>query len=150
MGLDRMRAAISIAVALIACCFILGLPLSWGNVGSISPNPPTAGQPFDISGIGSGNILVLFSGSGCSGDGTPLTASPLPADEPYTITTSIDSPDQYSVSDTGNCVDFTVIPAATTTTTTVTTPIPEYPYGLPLLAILTILCYAVIKRRIRN
>ncbi len=35
-------------------------------------------------------------------------------------------------------------------TVTAAPPIPEYPLGLPLLAILTILAYTVIRRRTRN
>jgi hypothetical protein len=37
-----------------------------------------------------------------------------------------------------------------TTTTTTAPPIPEYPLGLPLLAILMIIAYGLIKRRTRN
>ena len=40
-------------------------------------------------------------------------------------------------------------PAATTTTTT-GPPIPEYPIGLPILAILMIIGYGLVRRRIRN
>lgn len=42
---------------------------------------------------------------------------------------------------------FTQLP---TTATTTAPPIPEYPIGLPLLAILAIIVYGVVRRRIRN
>jgi hypothetical protein len=46
---------------------------------------------------------------------------------------------------------LTINPAATTTTiTTAPPPIPEYPLGLPLLAIFAVLAYGVIRRRTRN
>ena len=48
---------------------------------------------------------------------------------------------------------FTIIIGATftqlpTTTTTTAAPIPEYPYGLPLLAILLVIGYGLVRRRI--
>jgi hypothetical protein len=45
--------------------------------------------------------------------------------------------------DVSGCFPFTIIQAATT-------PIPEYPLGLPILAVLTILAYGIIRRRTRN
>ncbi len=57
-----------------------------------------------------------------------------------------------SVTDTANpaitqVVTLTVDPAATTTTTSAPL-IPEYPYGLTLLAILLVIGYGVVRRRI--
>ena len=50
--------------------------------------------------------------------------------------------DEPSLDAFGGCVPFTVMSAAP--------PIPEYPLGLPLLAILTVIAYGLIRRRTRN
>jgi hypothetical protein len=105
---------------------------------TFSPNSPVAGQPFTITYSGGGPSgpvdVYRYSGSSCvgvpvaSGSGNSIFVSGLPAG-------------QY-------CVYF-VIPLVVVVFT-VTAPIPEYPLGLPILAILMIIAYSVIRRRTRN
>jgi hypothetical protein len=135
---------------------------------TVSPSSPTVGVPFTIqnnqydAGLSPG--LTIYYGFGCSGTvlytlganffgdaiitigpTTPgLSVWPIPAGQ-YSSLVSENPPGDNGPA----CVDFTIIPAATSTTTSAP-PIPEYPLGLPILAILTIFAYCIIRRRTRN
>ncbi|MGA2627692.1 MAG: hypothetical protein ABSF63_11640 [Candidatus Bathyarchaeia archaeon] len=123
---------------------VVNMAQVWATV-TFNPNPPVDGQPFTITSSGGpGTSLSVYGSCGCNG-GCGITAGA----SPYTVTLAAG---QYNVFDSGDssCTSFTVVPAVTSTTTTVTTPIPEYPYGLALLAVFMVLGYAVVKRRTRN
>ena len=136
---------------------ILGLTILAANVGQVeaqstimvTPSSPTAGQSFTLSGNCDDTLcgIIVYLGGAC-GVSVGLTE---------VFQTDIGS-GPYSVSVSGQpagsgrasvlpfhgaevCVNFTVIPAAT---------VPEYPYGLTLLAVLTVLGYAVIKRKTKS
>ncbi len=101
--------------------------------------------------------VLLFTGSTC-GNGDPgaafKTLGPTTAgtSSPYQYTVTLSAgltsgsysaqADEPSLDAFGGCVPFTVMSAAP--------PIPEYPLGLPLLAILTVIAYGLIRRRTRN
>ncbi len=112
----------------------------------ITPNPPTAGNSFVVSGTNacSGGVsLVIYSGSGCVG--TVVFSQPIPGatGSHYSITVPGQLAGSYSTVDDAipaDCVNFTIDPA----------PIPEYPLGLPILAILTVIAYGLIKRKTDN
>ena len=100
--------------------------------------------------------VLIFAGSVCPASHAPAITTLGP------VTAGSSSPFSYSVTLTGGltsgsysaqvedgsadlfgvCVPFTVMSSAP--------PIPEYPLGLPLLAILTVIAYGVIRRRTRN
>jgi len=127
-----------VGVAL-AAVLLLTIMVSEGNVYAppvqitFSPNPPVAGQPFTItySGNGPAGPIYVYSSS-CSGvqvasgNGKSILVSGLTAG-------------QY-------CVYFE-LPLVTTVFTVIPTVIPEYPYGLAVLAIFMMLGYGVVKRR---
>jgi len=112
---------------------------------TFNPNPPVAGQAFTISGAMTAPVGAWQVSSACGiGAGTiyqsgidtgigPFTdsISALPAGT-YYFSHQFDSTD---CSSTGG---FTVINPP---------PLPEYPLGLPLLAVFMILAYGVIRRR---
>ena len=102
---------------------------------TFSPNPPVAGQPFTItySGGGPSGPVDVYSGSSCTGvpvatgSGNSISVPGLSAG-PYCVFFVI--PLVFIV--------FNVVPA---------TVVPEYPLGLPLLAVLIVLAYGLIRRR---
>jgi len=109
----------------------------------ITPNPPTAGKLFVVSGTNAcsgGESLVIYSGSGCVG--TVVFSQPIPGatGSHYSITVPGQLAGSYSTVDDGNpadCVNFTIDPV----------PIPEYPVGLSVLAIFMIIGYGLIRRK---
>jgi hypothetical protein len=130
---------LSLSTLLLFGLFVAIVPVSAGCNPAITPNPPTAGAPFNISGITdclSPNVSV-YSGSGCSG--TTVFSMLVGTQVSYSVTVPGQPAGPYSVSD-GACVNFTIDPAL----------IPEYPLGFPLLAILTVIAYGMIRRRTRK
>lgn len=120
---------------------VVNMEQVWATV-TFNPNPPEDGQPFMITSSGGPSTpLSLYGSCGCNG-GCSISAGA----SPYTVTLAAG---QYNVFDSGDssCTSFTVVPAVTTTTSTAS-PIPEYPYGLPLLAILLVIGYRLVRRRI--
>ena len=105
----------------------------------VDPSSPTAGQPFTLTGPLKLGTVEVFTGSGCTGTIVfSLTTSTVVS---YTVTVPGQPAGQYSVSvqgDSPSCVNFTVQAAP---------PVPEYPYGLAILAIFTILAYGIIRRK---
>jgi hypothetical protein len=146
--LPRRRLLVALGVAVFMSFVLVNVGQVWAL--TITPSSPIEGQPFTISGtITTDGYVAIRDLSGCSGGVEFLQAITAPS---YSVAVPGLPVGTYTVSasdDSSGCVSFTVIPAVTSTTTTVTTPIPEYPYGLALLAIFMILGYAVIKRRTR-
>jgi hypothetical protein len=117
---------------------VVNMEQVWATV-TFNPNQPEDGQPFTITSNGGPlTPLSVYGSCGCSG----LCAITAGA-SPFTLTLAAG---QYNVFDSGDssCTSFTVIPAVTSTTTTV---IPEYPLGLPILAVLAAIGYGIIRRR---
>ncbi len=67
-------------------------------------------------------------------------------DPPVTMTWDFPTPNPPFTDPYWSLIGVPLTPAATTTTTTAP-PIPEYPLGLPILAILIVLAYGLIRRR---
>ena len=136
--MGRVKAVLVLAV------FSLLVLLNVGPVWALTVAPsPIAGQSFTItnSNSGSGDEITVRSGFGC-GNGAPIVGGGfVVASGSLSLTLPAG---QYSASGTTNpnpCVNFTVIPAQS---------IPEYPYGLTLLAAFMVLGYIVIKRKTRQ
>jgi len=121
----------------------------------LTPSSPIAGQSFIVSGILTCGLLLppctaaltLYSGSGCNSANMVYSASQMTLPNgvySFTVPGQVAGPYTVQVAtDVSGCFPFTIIQAATT-------PIPEYPLGLPILAVLTILAYGIIRRRTRN
>jgi len=110
----RTAAAALIPLILIGVMLIINPKPAWAL--TITPDPPIAGQPFSIIGYGAGAVFV-FTGSGCGGS-VVFQSGPLRGG-PYNVTVPELLAGQYHVTvpeDVG-CVNFTVIPAASTTGT---------------------------------
>ncbi|MGA2628413.1 MAG: hypothetical protein ABSF63_15290 [Candidatus Bathyarchaeia archaeon] len=140
--------------------FFLPLP-------TVSPNP-IAGQPITIMGSVTGGTAgqsiygtVFVDASvahDCSSFGAGVLRFPtsgyqsLSAGLTYTFTVTLSSPGFYcaGVTDLGPPVTDSTGATPFSVTAATAPPIPEYPYGLPLLAILAIFAYGVIRRKTRN
>jgi hypothetical protein len=126
---------------------------AWAN--TVTPSTPTAGIPFNISGneeLATGGSLVVYDSGGCAtGIGDAVFSTSL-AFGPYSVTVPGQPAGQYSAeafADSPDCVDFTINPAVTTTTTTAATT-SEYVLALPVLAIVMIIGYGLLRHRNRN
>ena len=164
--------ALTITIIIVALLSNVGSvsAVVFGNATRIFPN-----QIFDVFGLSSSShpVARLYSGSGCI-SGNLLQTQPAVINIPpvYVAQFGGESAGSYSVQVDGDlsiptgCVPFTILPLPTTTVTvtnTVTAPaktitvattvtvfassVVEYPYGLPTLAILMIIGYAVIRNR---
>lgn len=127
--------------ALVGCVILLVLTILAMNphpvsAYTITPNPPVAGQPFTITANFGSDTIFVYQGSGCPDGHFNVGVGMVTLTEPA---------GQYSFviehETVPNCVNFTVNSAP---------PIPEYPLGLPLLAILTVIGYGLVRRRTRN
>lgn len=132
---------------------------------AVSPNPAVAGQPITISGsipTGAagqsiyGTVFVDASvAHDCSSFGAGVLRFPtsgfqsLSAGLTYSFTVTVSSAGFYcaGVTDVGPPVTDSAGATPFSVTAATTPPIPEYPYGLPLLAILTVIAYSVIRRK---
>lgn len=143
MFLKRVTAGFGLLVVMFMFLLVL-VNVGQVSADTINPNPPMAGQPFTISGTATtGGFGSLYHGSGCSVVNSITNVfDPSPG-------SFIDSfPGQpagsYSFShegDASGCVNFTVNSPP---------PIPEYPLGLPILGILIVIGYGLVRRRTRN
>ena len=132
----RKRSLTALGVAVFVVFVFASVGQVWAY--TITPNPPIAEQPFTIAANSATDTVRV--GLGCTGSGNILEQF----DSGTGSVTLRLSASQYGFEIDGetDCALFTVEPAS----------IPEYPnptYGLPILAILMILAYAVIKRRTR-
>lgn len=112
LGGRWVEAAVLVALMLSGVIFVMNVKPAWAL--TITPNPPVAGQSFNISGYGPGAVFV-FTGSGCGGS-VVFQSGPLRGGF-YNVTVPGLPAGQYHVTvpeDLG-CVSFTVIPATTTT-----------------------------------
>jgi hypothetical protein len=126
--------ALVVLVSLVSLTSVLAL--------TITPPSPTPGQPITLSGPNVDGNVEVFTGSGCTG--TLVFSSATFVASSYTVTVPGQPAGQYSASveeDTSSCVNFTVQAAS---------PIPEYPFGLAVLAIFMIIAYGVTRRRTRS
>ena len=140
---------------------------------TIGNSPVYQNQIFDIFGLSSSSVARvghLYSGSGCVSSNLVQT-QPAEVNIPpvYIIGFGGEPPGPYSIEVDGDspaCGNFNILPFPTTTVTvtnTITAPaktitlattvtvfsssVVEYPYGLPILGILMIMGYAVIRHR---
>lgn len=129
---------------------------------------------FDVFGTSPVTIPYghLYSGSNCAaGNLIVSTQSIFGGFQVYVVLFGGYPAGPYSVQvdgDSSGCVNFTILPLPTTTVTVTntvtaattvtvastvtlfTSSLAEYPYGLPILAILTIIAYGLVRRRNRN
>ena len=158
----RVSGILALGLLLVVSFLLLGARNVYAQTLMLTPNTVMQGQSFEVSGSGfvpgDSYSIIIWASGGC-GVGSFVLSVPGTVDDggdvgPLTLSSGSLSVGMHCVnigSILGGAVmgELTVIPA-TTTTTTVTTPIPEYPYGLALLAIFMVLGYPVIKRRTRN
>lgn len=140
--MGRIRSLAIVAVTL-SVVFLFG---SIGQVWAltISPNPPIAGEPFTItnSSATSGDIISVYTGSGCANSNfIPGLGGSVGPSGSVSLTLSAGQYSAQGILAVNGCVNFTVSPAQS---------VPEYPYGLALVAVLMVLGYAVIKRKTRK
>ena len=135
---------------------------------TITPSSPISGQPFTVSGSTSPNgaandhitvftFIDTSAAHDCSSE-TQINTSPntllLSAGLTYSYTETISTPGFYCVglSDNGPtngpAIGGTLAPDESFVVGVA--PIPEYPIGLPLLAILMVVGYGFIRRKISN
>ncbi|MGP8069437.1 MAG: hypothetical protein ACLP5V_06065 [Candidatus Bathyarchaeia archaeon] len=145
----RRKSLFGLLVILALGLLLVNVKPTWAL--TVNPPPPTAGVPFTItSGELTQDFLTVYAGFSCSGS---VVFGPFLIAALGSVTVPGLPAGQYSASIPGDhhpkrgCLAFIIMPAATSTTTT-TLPIPEYPYGLPLLAILLVIGYGVVRRRI--
>ncbi|HUK50645.1 MAG TPA: hypothetical protein VLV18_06375 [Terriglobales bacterium] len=140
--------------------------LVFGNATRVFQN-----QIFDVWGLTSSplsRVGHLYTGSGCvSGNLVQTQAAVVNIPPVYIVQFGGESPGPHSVEvdgDPDGCVNFDVLayPSSTVTVTNTVTvtqattvtvtisSIVEYPYGLPILAVLMILFYAITKRRTKS
>lgn len=124
---------------------------------TVSPNPAVAGQPITVSGTGccttadtvDGAIFVDTSAAhDCSSVGSGVISFGPQALSPslkYSFTITLSSPGFYCVSTTDSATPIT--DSGNTPLSVTAAPIPEYPFGLAVLAILMIVGYGVIRRK---
>jgi hypothetical protein len=111
---------------------------------TVTPSSPTAGVSFTVSGTTSEQVagVAVYSGAGCVN--ANLVYSTDQVGPAISVAVPGQPTGQYSaiiIGDPSGCVNFTINSAS---------PIPEYPLGVALLALLIIPAYTVIKRRTRN
>ena len=109
MNVGRISSGLS--VVLVWAMLVLSLTPAWAL--TITPNPPVAGQPFNIIGYGPGAVFV-YTGSGCGGS-LVFLSGPLRGGA-YNVTVPGLPAGHYhlTVPENVGCVNFTVIPATTT------------------------------------
>jgi hypothetical protein len=123
---------------------------AWGN--TVTPSSPTAGVSFNISGneeLATEGSLAVYDSGGCgTGIGNSIFSTLL-AYGPYNVTVPGQPAGQYSAEafgDSPGCVDFTINPAVTTATSAAAST-PGYVLALPVLAVLMIIGYGLIRAR---
>jgi len=107
LGRRRVPVTVLIPLLVIDIMCLMGLNPVWAL--TITPNPPIATQPFNVSGYGPGAVFV-FTGSGCGGS-VVFQSGPLRGG-PYNVTVPGLPPGNYhlTVPENLGCVNFTVIP----------------------------------------
>ena len=152
--LRKQDALFLIVVAVGTLSVILTIGKVYAQTIVLTPSSVSQGMSVQASasGVAGSGTVYVWDTSTCF-SGTVVLSVPVPNGSSYSVTfsTSSISVGTHCVSDSydSDPVTLTVTPATTTTTTTAS-PIPEDPYGLPLLPILTIIiAYGIIKRRIR-
>jgi len=137
--LSQRPSAIALTVVLFIIIFLVGVESVWAL--SVTPNSPVADQPFTVSGlvtITSSTISLIVGHGSCNSLGTPVYS--VIVSGYFDVTVPGQSAGNYYAALPTSCVGFTVISAA----------IPEYPFGLLILAIFIVIAYGLIKLRTRS
>jgi hypothetical protein len=134
---------LSLFILLTFALLLVTVNSAWATP-TMTPGTPTAGQTFTVSGtsVCHGCNVVLYSDSSCTTQLTILGVSDGTTGV-YSFTVVGGEPvGSYGAKDNiVPCVSFTVTAAPA---------IPEYPYGLPLLAILAVIAYGLIRRKTKH
>ena len=130
-------------VGLVALVVFVNSGQVWAQ--TVTPSSPIAFQSFTISGTrGGGAVAALDVGTGsvCEGAGTLVFSTIMTGTPgPYSQTVPGQNAGPYWVNvQFDGCTLFTITPVT----------IPEYPYGLLILATFMVIGYAAIKRRISH
>ena len=144
-GLASRRILAPFLLGLVAVAVLINVGQVWAQ--SITPNPPIANQNFTITGtcsLSGGNtycVVIVYSGPGCTG--SIILSAYIQSSGPYQAPVPRQQAGVYSTQTliqnaiVGEaCLTFNIDPAS----------IPEYPYGVGLLAVFMVLGYAVIRR----
>jgi len=140
-GLGRRQVGITLATVMLLSVLLADMGQVAGQAITITPDPPTAGQPFNVMGLVTitSSIINLVVGHGsCISLGTIVYS--VTVFGYFTVTVPGQSAGSYYAALPNSCVDFTVIPAP---------PIPEYPLGLPILATFIVIGYVLIRRKVK-
>lgn len=151
-----MRGRLRVLFVLLALALMLG-NLNYGLAGdhcvtlNVSPNPAQPNQPITFSGSGCSGAnelsVSVYVGTSCSGSAIVSVGQTALPTYSVTLASGLASgsysarTQDFTAPDLSGCVPFTVQAAP---------PIPEYPIGLPLLAIFVVIGYGLIRRRTRN
>lgn len=158
--LQRFKLIGIVLIAVVA----LTVTLNIGNVHALpptltlTPNPVTQGTNLVITGsdfpTSQNGFFVVFADNAGKCTGSDYTDGAISSDAtgklgPVTIPTStLLSVGTHCVETVGFTIVGTITPDNAVSSLTVNpTVVPEYPFGLPILAILTIIGYGVIRRK---
>ncbi len=148
----RKQATLTVTmVAVVALTVMLTVGTVYAQDIVLTPSTVTQGMSVQASssGLSGSGTVFVWATSTCSG--TEVLSVPfVTAGGSYTVTfsTSTLSVGTHCVSD-GDSEPAILTVTTTVTTTTAAPPIPEYPLGLPILAILAVIGYGLIRRRTR-
>lgn len=155
-GLVELRKQAALLVTIITI-IALTVTLNTSNVYavatvSVSPNPINPGTPVTLTGSGyPANTLIgstIFNDNTGNCFGTQFVFQTVKTDGTGAFTLAFST---VGLTVGTHCMDAVIDQTVATTILTVTSAaIPEYPLGLPILAIFMILAYGVIRRRTRN
>lgn len=152
--LRKQDALFLIVVAVGTLTVMLNIGKVYAQTIILTPNSVSQGMSVQASasGVAGSGTVYVWNTSTCF-SGTVVLSVLVPSGSSYSVTfsTSTIPVGTHCVSDSydSDPATLTVTPAATTSTTTAS-PIPEYPYGLPLLPIFAMItAFGIIKRGIR-
>ena len=163
VGLRKKLALIAMMVVIVAITAMLNVGSVYAQTIVLTPNPVTQGMDVLVTGSDfqqweNAQIEVFVDNGGTCAVIPAMTIAASSDNngnlEPVTIPTSGLSAGTYCVEGNGfleapEAVTLIVSPATTTTTGAAPT-IPEYVYGLPIIAVVIVLAYVVMKRRGRD
>jgi len=150
--LRKQDALFLIVVAVGTLTVTLNIGKVYAQTIVLTPSSVSQGMSVQASssGVAGSGTVYVWDTSTCF-SGTVVLSVPVPSGSSYSVTfsTSTISVGTHCVSDSYDSEPATLTVTAAATTTTVS-PIPEYPYGLPLLPILAmIVAYSIIKHGVR-
>jgi len=161
---EQTAGALILIVFVVTILFVLvGVRDVYAQTVTVTPSTVTQGASFQVSGTGfdpsSAGLAEVWADISGSCVGNPLLFQNVHSDNSGNVAAVTFSSSSLRVGthcvglvtfdyDTASTSLVTITSAATMTSTTA--PIPEYPFGLPILALFMVLGYPAIKRRTRK